>query len=204
MKTHLAIYILVFSLATVSAQEPTPTSQSKETATSAPEQKRMPSGSLPKDFLGLADLRATTNADIQNLEKEIKELEEERIPRAESADRRKTDIQQQITETEAKKPQTPEDESKLAELRSQLNFLNNLPSADALSKRLDISKSTLAQKTQQASRIQSALASMLSPEEEFKRTMSITFAISSLLWLLDSLSLRLKTQRFAKKFFLGR
>jgi len=158
---------------------------------------------LPKDFLGLADLRATTNADIQNLEKEIKELEEERIPRAESADRRKTDIQQQITETEAKKPQTPEDESKLAELRSQLNFLNNLPSADALSKRLDISKSTLAQKTQQASRIQSALASMLSPEEEFKRTMSITFAILIAIVIVGFFILAFKDAKIRQEIFSG-
>jgi hypothetical protein len=77
-----------------------------------------------------------------------------------------------------KTTRTSREEEELARIKSEINFLQRDPPLDpqALSKRLGEIQQQLKTKRALASKIQTSIASMLSPEQEFKRTMSITFA----------------------------
>jgi len=186
MNIHRFVGVFVL-LATAHAQDSSPdTSPSSEKQSSAASsgfstgQTAGPAQpSLPKDFLGLADLRAKVNADIANLEKQIKSLEEDDIPKAQFVQEQVSDLKQQITELEQKKPTDAKDSERLSTLKGELRIrtLEGGPKRESLTAQLVDAKVSLEQKRQLAAKIQSAIASMLSPEQEFKRTMSITFAI---------------------------
>jgi hypothetical protein len=72
---------------------------------------------LPNDFLGHADLRAVTLFDIANLECAVKDLEDNKIPYAETLARQLTQDKDQIKELESKKLDSST-QSQLAFLRT--------------------------------------------------------------------------------------
>lgn len=131
---------------------------------------------LPKDFLGLADLRATTNSDIANLEKEAKDIEEERLPRAEELKDRIADLKGIIAELEKVPKRSNSQQAKLDEARNELRFRERREDPQRLSQRLGEIQQQLKTKRALASQLQTRIAALLSPEQEFKRTMSIVFA----------------------------
>ena len=133
---------------------------------------------LPKDFLGLADLRAVTLSDIANLERTIKELEGFRIPQAEALERQLSQDRDQLDKLESEKSTDPTIQGQIAFLKTKLaNTYPPSPTPDEMRKQLAEAKRSLDQKRKFAARIQETIGSLLNPEQEFKRTMSITFAL---------------------------
>lgn len=131
---------------------------------------------LPSDFLGLADLRATTNSDIVNLEKEAKDIEENRLPKAEEKQLRLTYLKSLITELENKTKRTELEQERFEKVKAELQFQDAGVDPKRLSERLGQIQQSLKTKKILASEIQAKLASMLSPEQQFKKTMSMMFA----------------------------
>ena len=132
---------------------------------------------LPNDFLGLADRRAVILSDMANLDRTIKDLEDYKIPQAGAIERQITQDKDQISKLESKKPMDAATQTQLAFLRSKATYTYPpSPTADELRKQLAEAKHSLAEKRELAGKIQEKIGSLLSPEQDFKRTMSLIFA----------------------------
>lgn len=176
MHSLLIGLLMLTSLVAAQAQTSSTSGASTGTAPRIPStQITEQATSLPKDFLGLADLRATTNADIANLEREARFLEETRIPRAESEQQRVTMLKARLATLESAPKR---DQEELQRLRDEIDFRTRENASDPvkLSERLGQIRLQLSQKRSLATEIQKSLVAMLSPEQEFKRTMSMMFA----------------------------
>jgi hypothetical protein len=133
---------------------------------------------IPDDFLGLADLRGRVNSEIASLETEERQINET-LPKAQSQRERLESIRKSIADLEAKRSKTAAEQARLAELNQRLQFGEQFSTADPqkLSERLGEIAQLLLTKRDLSGRIQKKIASMFSPEQKFKYTMSITFAI---------------------------
>jgi hypothetical protein len=139
--------------------------------------KRPKEDALPRDFLGLADLRAVTLSDIANLERTIKDVEDYKIPQAELIERQLAQDKEQLSRLESEKSTDSAIKAQLTFLKLKVaNAYRPSPTADELRRQLTDAKRSLAEKRESASRIQEKISSLLSPEQDFKRTMSLIFA----------------------------
>lgn len=132
---------------------------------------------LPTDFLGLADLRATVNSEITILENDISKL------KAESEKRKSLTSQipyyeDQIRKIQGKQIQTDNDRLQSDKLNIKVQSIKDeLSSLQQDDTKLNEKISLLAEKKELSKKIQLSLVQMLNPEQKFKLTMSITFAI---------------------------
>jgi hypothetical protein len=133
---------------------------------------------LPDDFLSLADLRATTNSAIANLEKEDTEIAENKLPRAEATKARITRLKNIVSNLQDKSQKSDRDLSTLKEARAEVSYLEGDPSLDPqrLLQRKGEIQELLKSKRNLALEIQKKIVSYLSPEESFRKTMSEVFA----------------------------
>lgn len=136
-----------------------------------------PKSQLPKDFLGLSDLRSSLNSDIYYLDTDIQELEK----KANELNYIKSDLERtKARSAEISKKQKPsedeikwqsESEWRIQNMEQQIKIIeNSLPT-------LNSKKEALKSKKRLYAEVQDKIANMLSPEQAFKRTMSITFAM---------------------------
>lgn len=132
---------------------------------------------LPKDFLGLADMRGSLNSEIYYLEGEIQELEK-RIADIEFLKLELDRTKKTIDEISKKRNQSVADKKLLEESTWRVPRMEqDIKYIEAGKVKLENKKELLSSKRKLASAVQERIASMLSPEQAFKRTMSITFAI---------------------------
>lgn len=132
---------------------------------------------VPNDFLGLADLRGKLSAQIDALEREIKDIEARAPELAELKqvlEQRKTDV----AEGEKKQNLGKDEQESLNRARARVaSAQSELNLAEARQSGLAQKRAQLEQKRQLSVEVQEKIAGMLSPEQSFKRTMSITFAV---------------------------
>jgi hypothetical protein len=136
--------------------------------------------SLPKDFLALADLRGGTSVEVGALERELKRLQDS-LPgaelRARGAPMYVARARADSTALAAKAQRTDAEESRLA---AAMGYLRQADAEQGLPKVIRDSLSAIEKqllaKRRFAAEIQARIASLLNPEQQFKKTMSMTFA----------------------------
>jgi hypothetical protein len=131
---------------------------------------------LPKDFLGLADLRGALSVEISTLRDEIGRLE--KIPNDVVTSR--TDLERKTKEAEVlqqKQNPTPADVQDLRAREKQIASIKlEIAEAEDRQKKLVQKKGLLADKQAQAASVQDRIAKMLSPDQSFKLWASGIFA----------------------------
>jgi hypothetical protein len=136
-----------------------------------------PGQEIPKDFLGLADLRGSLSSEIIALEHEIKDFES-----------RTSDIEFMKLELETKKKnfksisnkENPSEADKEFIAESQFHIFKmeqEIKQLEASGIELGKKQLLLNSKKGLAKAVQERIANMLSPEQAFKKTMSVTFAV---------------------------
>jgi hypothetical protein len=136
---------------------------------------------IPKDFLALADLRGATNVEIGSLERQVRELQDTLEPSKRQAQQAAAYIPRGVkdsAELARKAQRTPSEEEKLGYTISSLERARtDLEAPGIFQALLTTNSAELAAKKTLAGKVQARIAALLNPEQEFKRTMSITFAI---------------------------
>lgn len=143
---------------------------------------------VPDDFLSLADLRGQLNGEIPILEKGIKDLEE-RIPKTQADEEELTRLR---VEASKKKPESEvkdakRDRSIFAILSGQLREESKILSLERslkesggsvqLVKMLSDKRNELASKRELAKAVQKKLLTLIGPEQQYKRDLSIAFTV---------------------------
>jgi hypothetical protein len=139
------------------------------------------SDTLPNDFLTLADLRGANSVEITTLERQIQRLQDS-LPEAETRARFAGDFIERRRKDSlalAKKDQrTPQEEQRLGDINLGIRSAAlDQQGPKRMRDSLDAKGPQLAAKKRLAAQIQAKIASILNPEQEFKRTMSKTFAL---------------------------
>lgn len=147
---------------------------------------------LPDDFLSLADLRGQLNAEIPQLEKEIKDLEK-LLPQVERDENRLQELKEQVKKFEStpqaqRTPPRPslKDFGDLfsspqvvysREISRLEASLREIGSSDKVRQTLTAKRTELAQKKELAQRVYLKISKLIGPEQQFKRDLSIGFTI---------------------------
>ena len=161
------------------------------------------SGTIPDDFLGLADLRGTLTGEIATLEKEIKEIEAT-VASEEDQKIKQEELQKTIDSLE-KKPALNDREAEFLDfLRSQNSSLAaDLRAIQRAKASLSTKQSALQDKRALANSVQKKIASLLNPEQQFKRTMSITFAVLIAFVIIGFFTVALRDDKIRQAIFSG-
>lgn len=145
---------------------------------------------LPDDFLSLADLRGQLNAEIPQLEKEIKDLEKLQ-PQVERDEKRLQELKEQLKKFETT-PQAQKTPPKgiasgdffslpqvvyAREISRLEASLRDIGSSDKLRQTLTAKRTELAQKKELAQRIYLKISKLIGPEQQFKRDLSLGFTL---------------------------
>jgi hypothetical protein len=135
---------------------------------------------IPDDFLALADLRGAVATEIASLERQLRDLQDT-LPAMERAARFAgayvNAARRDSAQLAAMPRRTLEQERRLQDATRYLESVDADKNAPSAARDSLISKSKqLAAKKELAGRIQAKIAGLLNPEQQFKRTMSITFA----------------------------
>jgi hypothetical protein len=151
---------------------------------------------LTDNFTEVADIRDAVNSEIARLDQKIKELRPQ-IPgartQAQLDERRK-----EREKIEAKPTKTTEDVFNLAALDD-----DNARSRESLEQELKSAEQDLDAKKQQQRCIQQTINSLYSPEQTFKRTMSMIFAGLIGLVILGFFVLSYKDESIRRAIFSG-
>jgi PBP1b-binding outer membrane lipoprotein LpoB len=132
---------------------------------------------LPKDFLGLADLRVELSARMQTLKSEIAVLE--KVPSDTIAFRAELDrLTKEVADLERRPTLTAIDQDKLAGDKKQIQSLNvDIGESEARQKTLAEKRTELLEKQTLADQVRTKIAKMLSPDQQFKLWASVVFAL---------------------------
>jgi len=131
---------------------------------------------VPIDFLGLADMRGSLSSEIYYLEGEIQELEKG-IADIDFLKSELDTTKKSIDEISKKKSQSLNDREDLRDATWRVPKMElEIKHIEAGKLKLEHKKQLLSSKRKRASTVQERIAAMLSPEQAFKKTMSITFA----------------------------
>lgn len=136
---------------------------------------------IPKDFLALADLRGANNVEVASLERQVRQLQDTLDPSQEQARRAGAYIVRARKDSAAlarNTSRTPQEEERLNDIiRGIQAAVADQEAPGIFQTALTTKSAELAAKKKLAGQIQTRIASLLNPEQAFKRTMSITFAI---------------------------
>lgn len=193
----LAVILWLYAPSKFMAQSPQETATPQTTQASATDcgtiRKNL---GLSDNFTEVADLRDTINAESARLDQKIRELSQQILKaptEAQLEDRRKE--RERIA---AKPKKTNEDEFRLAELDD-----TDVRSRESLKQELSATEQALASKKAQARCIQQTINSLYSPEQVFKRTMSVIFAGLIGLVILGFFVLSYKDESIRRAIFSG-
>jgi preprotein translocase subunit SecF len=159
--------------------------------------------SLPKDFLGLADLRGGLSVEISALKDDIARLE--KMPNDLSTSRADLDTLTREVDTLQKKPTpTPADFQDLRAREKQVAAIKlEIAEAESRQKTLTQKKGLLTDKQAQAALVQGKIAGMLSPDQSFKLWASGMFAILIGVVIVGFFLLTLQDKRILEAIFSG-
>lgn len=130
-------------------------------------------------FLELVDLKVSLTSEIASLEQAIKEMPS-RIQDAEQRDRRLSELIAAQKVLNDQRVKTDDDKASLASLTRDINILKDQigdKTAASYKAASQVAQKELDEKKTTMQSVRKALASIYTPEQEFKRTMSITFAV---------------------------
>jgi hypothetical protein len=137
--------------------------------------------SIPADFVELADLRGAITTEIAGLQREIAQLQDS----LRTSDRwvgtqfSSEDLARRDSARFAAMPQrTPDQDQKLSYAIQYLRDAANAKAAPArIQELIKAKQQELSGKQDIARRVRARISELLDPEQEFKRIMSITFAV---------------------------
>src|SRR6185436_488095 len=130
-------------------------------------------------FLELVDLRVSLTSEIAGLEQQMKDLPK-RIEEAEAKDRALSELNETLRGLNDKKTKTDQDRSDIAGLNRDISELKDRigdKNAAFYKADLQVKQKDLDNKKTEMQNVRRALASIYTPEQAFKRIMSITFAV---------------------------
>lgn len=173
------------------------------------------SDDVPDDFLSLADLRGQLSGEIPLLEKTIKDLEE-KIPKVqadeEELNRLKAESAKKKDEPETKQIQKKEpalftflygrlrEESKISSLEKNIKELGG---SAHLQRTLSEKRAELATKRELARAVHKKLLTLIGPEQQYKRDLSIGFTILIGLVILLFFFVVMRDNEVRRKIFSG-
>ncbi len=129
-------------------------------------------------FLELVDLRVSLTSEIAGLEQQVKDLPK-KIEEAEARDRFLSESNEKLRDLNDKKAKTDQDKSSIERLNQDISELKDRigdKNAAFYKADLQIKQKDLDNKKTEMQNVRRALASIYTPEQAFKRIMSITFA----------------------------
>ena len=130
-------------------------------------------------FLELVDLRVSLTSEIAGLEQEVKDLPK-KIQEAEAKDRGLNELNESLRTLNDKKTKTEQDKFTIARLNEDIREAKDLigdKNAAFYKADLQIKQKELDNKKTGMQNVRRALGSIYTPEQAFKRIMSITFAV---------------------------
>src|SRR5260370_24419423 len=130
-------------------------------------------------FLELVDLRVSLTSEIAELQQVIKDLPK-KIEDAEQKDRKLSQYSDQLKAINAKVAKTDEDKRNIVVVTGLINDLKDEigdKNAESYKADLQVKQKELSGKITTIDNVKKVLASIYTPEQSFKLTMSITFAI---------------------------
>lgn len=129
-------------------------------------------------FLELVDLKVSFTSEISGLEQEVKDLPK-KIEEAESKDRALNDFNERLRVLNEKKTKTDQERFAIERLNDNIREMKDQigdKNAAFYKADLQVKQKNLENKKLEMQNVRKALAAIYTPEQEFKRTMSMTFA----------------------------
>lgn len=165
----------------------------------------LPSNELvPDDFLSLADLRGRLTGEISTLSKEIEQISDFDLRYAEEDQARLKDMETSINQRKAVTALTEEEAQRLRMDESEYEYRKSRSQDPTkLMAKLEEKRRQLDQKQAYSNQIQAKILKMLSPEQEFKRTMSITFAALISIVIIGFFIIALRDEKIRQAIFSG-
>jgi len=158
---------------------------------------------IPGDFLELADLRGTLEAEVAELKLEIRDIE----ARSENVAGQKKDLatlKQAIARLDKEPSLSAGEQNVLEVLQMQAAVLeDDLVELDAARSLLPDRKTRLAESERRAHEVQAKIAGLLDPADAYKRTMSITFSILIAVVIVGFFVISWKDDRIRQAIFSG-
>jgi hypothetical protein len=156
-------------------------------------------------FLELVDMKVSLTSEIAELQQIIKEMPK-KIQVAEINDRELSRYNDELKKLNDLKVKTPEDKLKIASLTAEINDLKDQigdQTAATYKAELLAKQKELDDKQTAMQNVRKVLASIYTPEQEFKRTMSGIFAMLIGLVIIGFFSLSHKDEKIRQAIFSG-